>query len=1135
MTEEESLFREALAKPPSERSTFLDQACAGQPELRAATEALLAAHEATGTFLDTPAPRSTGDYAPAAGDDVPPTVSRPSSTASSPTSAPGAVIAGRYTLVEKLGEGGMGEVWVARQTEPVKRNVALKLIKAGLDSRAVLQRFEQERQALALMDHPNIARVLDGGMTADRRPFFVMELVDGRALGKFCDEAKLGIRERLDLFVPICQAVQHAHQKGIVHRDLKPSNILVTLIDGRPIPKVIDFGMAKATGDQLTDEALSTQYGAVVGTLDYMAPEQAGSGGQDIDTRADVYSLGVILYELLTGLRPIEGSRLRKAPLSDVVRIIQEEEPPRPSTRLATDPELPSLATRRRIEPPKLKALLRADLDWVVMKCLEKQRDRRYATANALARDIERYLAGAAVEACPPSVGYRLGKFLRRNRGSVIAVSLLLLALVGGIIGTTWGLVNADAAHRAEAEQRQVAESEKKKAEQAAEAARQQRRRAESREAQAIAAVKRFRDAVANEPELKNSKALDRLRRRLLKEPLAFFRELRDRLQADRDTRLESLVRLAQASFDLAQLTNEIGDRQDALTAYRETLAIYRKLADANPADTFFQQSLASCHVNIGILLLETGKPAEALAAYESALAINRRLADGNPTVADVQQSLASTYGNIGHLLSRTGNLPQALQATESALAIYRKLVDARPDVAEYQSQLARCQTNVGAFLGATGNPAGALKAYESARAVLQKLADAHPTVADYQGYLAATHHNIGQLWAAQNPVEALKAYEPALAIYRKLADAHPSVTDFQSYLATCHNSIGIVLSRIGKRAEALKAYEAALATRQRLADAHPTVTDFQNYLANSHDSIGIFLKATGKPAEARKAHEAGLAIRHKLAREHPESPDFASSLGGTLTNLAAVDLAAKRYQEARAGLQQAVVWQRKALAVNPAHPRYRQYMTNHLIGLAFVARRLGDAEGLAEAERELATFRESDPALRALDARLAAIIRGEQKPADQAERLQLAQRAHARALHATAARLWGEALAKHPQLGDDRTNQYRYRAACAAALAGCGKGKDDPAPNDEARSALRRQALDWLRAELTVWTRLLANADERQRAAIAQVLRHWCKDPDLAGIRGDDALARLTERERAACKRLWNDVDGLLTQVSKP
>ncbi|HEX4794446.1 MAG TPA: protein kinase, partial [Humisphaera sp.] len=351
-----------------------------------------------------------------------------------------------------------GEVWVAKQSAPVKRKVALKLIKTGMDSRAVLNRFEQERQALAMMDHPNIARVLDGGMTQTGQPFFVMELVNGLPLTRFCDEAKLTPRQRLELFVPICQAVQHAHQKGIVHRDLKPANILVTLVDGQPVPKVIDFGVAKATGGKLTEETVSTGFGAAVGTLEYMSPEQAGYSNVDVDTRADIYSLGVILYQLLTGLVPIDGGRLRNVALAEMIRIIQEEEPSKPSTRLSTDQSLPSLAALRQIDPYKLMTLLRGELDWVVMKCLEKSRERRYETASALGKDIQRYLADEPVDARPPSASYRMQKFVRRNKGRVIAASLLLLALLGGMTGTSWGLLAAKRALGAEARQRNIAE-----------------------------------------------------------------------------------------------------------------------------------------------------------------------------------------------------------------------------------------------------------------------------------------------------------------------------------------------------------------------------------------------------------------------------------------------------------------------------------------------------------------------------------------------------------------------------------------------------------------------------------------------------------------------------------------------------
>jgi serine/threonine protein kinase len=311
----DSLLAAAQALPPEKRTAFLDTACAGDDTLRQRIAALLASWEATAEFH--PSTPSTDAYV------------GPSNLAHA--GASGAVIADRYVLEEKLGAGGMGEVWAARQMEPVKRRVALKLVQAGIDSQTMLARFEHERQALALMDHPHIAKVLDGGLTRERRPFFVMELVDGLPLTQFCDKAHLGIRQRLELFVSICQAVQHAHQKGIIHRDLKPGNVLVALVDGRPVPKVIDFGVAKATGGKLTDETLATQFGAVLGTLEYMAPEQAGLASADVDTRADIYALGVILYELLTGLRPFDSKRLRETTFDEAVRIVRDEEPPPPS------------------------------------------------------------------------------------------------------------------------------------------------------------------------------------------------------------------------------------------------------------------------------------------------------------------------------------------------------------------------------------------------------------------------------------------------------------------------------------------------------------------------------------------------------------------------------------------------------------------------------------------------------------------------------------------------------------------------------------------------------------------------------------------------------------------------------------
>ena len=367
-----------------ERAAFIARACGPDEELRRRIERLVGAHFQAGSFLESP-PASPTD----------------SVDSSRSTEASGTVI-GPYKLLQQIGEGGMGTVYMAEQAVPVRRLVALKVVKAGMDSRQVIARFEAERQALALMDHPNIAKVLDAGTTESGRPYFVMELVKGPPITEYCDLHHLTPRERLELFIPVCQAVQHAHQKGIIHRDLKPSNVMVCIYDGKPVPKVIDFGVAKATGPKLTERTLYTSFGAIVGTIEYMSPEQAVLDQLDIDTRSDIYSLGVLLYELLTGTTPLERKRVRQLTILELLRLVREEEAPRPSTRLRTTDELPSIAACRGTEPKRLSGLLRGDLDWIVMKALEKDRARRYETASAFAADVQHYLHSEPVLAGPP-------------------------------------------------------------------------------------------------------------------------------------------------------------------------------------------------------------------------------------------------------------------------------------------------------------------------------------------------------------------------------------------------------------------------------------------------------------------------------------------------------------------------------------------------------------------------------------------------------------------------------------------------------------------------------------------------------------------------------------------------------------
>ena len=536
----------------------------------------------------------------------------------------------------------MGSVYLASQTEPVKRQVALKLIKTGMDSRAVLARFDAERQALALMDHPNIARIYDGGVTPAGQPFFVMELVKGVPLTEYCDQQRLTVKARLELFVAVCQAVQHAHQKGIIHRDLKPGNVLVTEVDGRPTPKVIDFGVAKATEVKLTDMSLA-DVGAIVGTPAYMSPEQADPSSMDIDTRTDVYALGVMLYELLTGSPPIDAKQFQRGAILEMLRMVREVDPPRPSTKLSTAEALPNIAANRSIEPARLAKLLQGELDWVVMKALEKDRTRRYETANGFARDIQRYLADEVVEARPPSRGYRLKKFVKRNKGQVIAASLVFLTLVGGIIGTSLGMASARRAQKAEARQRGIADDQRDKAIASETTAREE-----------AAKTQTINDFLTNDlltqAEPANNAAEDKVT----------LLEVLDRAAEKVGTRFADQPELERAlRGTIATTYHGLASWEKAETQWRASLDAARR-RDPRSADAYLAQAgLAHILYHRGRRDAEVVEMAEA-----AAKGLERTLGPDHPDTLDTLDYLGQAYRAVG-------KLPEAI-------ALLERLRDAR-------------------------------------------------------------------------------------------------------------------------------------------------------------------------------------------------------------------------------------------------------------------------------------------------------------------------------------------------------------------------------------------------------------------------------------------------------------------------
>ena len=836
---EETLFELARNTPLAERFALLDRECAGKPELRARLDALLAAdaapdhlahatleYEQTESFGD--ASNNTADF-PGRDEHV------------------GAILGGKYKLIEEIGEGGMGSVYMAQQTEPVKRLVAVKVIKAGMDSKAVLARFEAERQALAMMDHPNIARVLDAGTTESGRPYFVMELVKGVPITQYCDERKLTPRQRLELFVPVCNAIQHAHQKGVIHRDIKPNNVLVALYDDKPVPKVIDFGVAKAAGQALTEKTLITGFGAVVGTPEYMSPEQANLNNLDIDTRSDVYSLGVLLYELLTGTTPVDRKSLGKAALLEILRIVREVEAPRPSAKLSTIDTLSSVAANRGTEPGKLSKLMKGELDWVLLKALEKDRTRRYDTANGLARDIQRYLADEIVEASPPSAGYRLKKFVRRHKGQVIAVGLVLFALLAGVVGTTLGILEA----RRQTRIARVEAEEKEKQRGSAEQSAAQARAAQDRGADILDAM--TSDATGDT--LSGQKSLTSQQRRFLESVLGYYREY----AATRGNDQRGRQRAADAYVRLSHILIDLGKFDESLVASLEAVRLSRELV--------VEQPTVENRRRLGLILLTGGNAifptdqAKSLTLQEESVTVFGGLvASGEANMEDCEYLEMSRFLSAQCLIE--------LKRSEEAQQLLEELT-AKSDKSKTRSgpatSLAR-QTLASLYVARGQTDAAVLLLR---RTIASHLAEeVAPTRKRYQDeQVAQTRAKLGKLLATQGlRADAERELRAALEYSRKAAADQPGRFLTKQMLTEVLQDLGNLVA-IDRPAEASTLFREQIAVREQWATNTQTCFMDPVIRAGDYCNLGNALVKGDWMKESLEWFEKGIGILQPIVK----------------------------------------------------------------------------------------------------------------------------------------------------------------------------------------------------------------------------------------------------------------------------
>jgi serine/threonine-protein kinase len=832
--------------------------------------------------------------------------------------------------------GALGEVFRARNAE-LNREVALKFLKPGRardpESR---RRFLQEAEVTGRLEHPGIVPIYALGSDSAGAPCYAMRFIRGATLQDALDgfhaaeqpdrdpsERSLALRELLNRFVSICNTVAYAHSRGILHRDLKPRNVMLGRYEET---LVVDWGLAKpfpreGAAGGAGEEPLTPSSGSgaetptvgVVGTPAYMSPEQAAADWDVVGPASDLFSLGAILYAILTGQAPY-GGHGRGAILEQVKRC--------------------AFPTPRQVKPGVPRAL-----EAICLKAMAARPGDRYATALELAAEVKRWLADEPVAAYAEPIRLRVQRWMRRHRAPVTSAAAVLVFSVVGLAGFATVLAGKN---------RELD---------------RQRARAERREALALDAVKKFRDAVQANDELRNRTDLERLRKALLQEPLEFFGQLRDQLQADRDTRPAALARLAAANLDLAHTTQEIGNLPDAIRAYREELALRQRLARDHPTVAAHWRDLAASHNNLGYLRFLTGRRAEALESLRRGLEILERLVDDHPDVGQYPMDLAECHTKIGNVLCEMGQPAEALDAYRRAREIQDRLVKDHPGVAQYRSHLAHSFYFIGYLLGVMGRPAEALESHRRALKIQEQLVRDDSTVVEYQSRLASSHYYIGSLLdLTGQPAEALESHQQALPIRQRLARANPTVTEHQRHLAESHDFIGYLLGITGRPAEALESHRRALEIFEHLVRNDRTVPLYHRALALSHFHIGYLLGVTGQPAEALEAHGRALEIFERLAREHPSVHTYQNDVGDTLNYIAEIEMGQGRWHEARQHLERAIERQRAALTAMPDWSSYQRALKHDLLNLAKAYQALNQPTEAVRVARELAELARGDP-----------------------------------------------------------------------------------------------------------------------------------------------------------------------------